>query len=86
MRSDRAAILAFFSGAKERIGYTPTGGFMGKSKLFTQLYSETPQPKHRVLEMAELVLQFGPGCSQNYLGAARRLADWSSNPRRKTQR
>lgn len=66
--SDRAAILAFFSGAKERVGYKPTGGFMGKSKLFTQLYSEPPQPNHRVLEMAELVLQFGSSRSQNASG------------------
>lgn len=62
--SDRAAILAFCSGAKERVGYKPTGGFMGKSRLFTQVFPETPEPKHRVLEMAELVFQLARSRSQ----------------------
>lgn len=62
--SDRAAILSFCSGARQRVGYKPTGGFLGKSRLFTQVYPEMPQPKHRVFEMAELVFQLAAGCSK----------------------
>lgn len=62
--SDRAAILAFCSGARQRVGYKPTGGFLGKSRLFTQVYPETPDPKHRVMDMAELVFQLAPGRSE----------------------
>ncbi len=54
---DRAAIYAFLSGARERVGFKPTGGFLGKASLFTAMYSIT-EPKHRVLETAELVSLF----------------------------
>lgn len=55
---DRSAILAFFSGARERICYKPTGGFAGKASLFTATYPPITGKKHRVLENAELVSLF----------------------------
>lgn len=64
--SDRAAILAFFSGAKARVGFKDAGGFFGKPKLFTELYP-TPDPrKHRVLQVTDLVFQLAqnrPECT-----------------------
>lgn len=53
--TDRAAILAFFSGARERAGINSPGGFFGKSWLFTELHPPPPDSIHRVLKLAEMV-------------------------------
>lgn len=53
--TDRAAIFAFFSGAKERAGIDSPGGFFGKSWLFTELHPPPPHIMHRVLKLAEVV-------------------------------
>ena len=55
---DRSAIFAFFSGSRERVCYKPTGGFMGKARLFTATYPPIIETKHRVVENAELVSLF----------------------------
>lgn len=64
--SDRAAILAFFSGAKARVGFKDAGGFIGKSRLFTELYPTSDPRKHRVLQVTDLVFQLAhnrPECA-----------------------
>lgn len=53
--SDRAAILTFLSGAKERAGFSSPGGFIGKPWLFTELHPPPPQSMHRVLKLTHLV-------------------------------
>lgn len=55
---DRAALLTFFSGARERVGQVPKGGFVGKSRIFTRLFPRPVPPIHRVLMMTDLVTQF----------------------------
>jgi heptosyltransferase-3 len=55
---DRAAIMAFCSGARERVAYQPTGGFMGKSRAYTHVFGRASGPRHKVSSMADLVFQF----------------------------
>jgi heptosyltransferase III len=55
---DRGAILAFLSGSRERIGYQSKRAFIGKRHMYTRLFARSPEPVHKVLEHAELVLQF----------------------------
>jgi heptosyltransferase-3 len=55
---DRAAIIAFFSGARERVGYKPAGGFSGKSRAYTQIFARPSGPRHRVLYATDLVFHF----------------------------
>lgn len=64
--SDRAAILAFCSGAKTRVGFRDAGGFVGKPRLFTELYPTADPGKHRVLQVTDLVVQLArnrPDCA-----------------------
>jgi ADP-heptose:LPS heptosyltransferase len=60
--SDRGAILAFFSRAKQRVCYHPKGGFRGKGRLFTELCSRPAQPSHKVSEYAQLVFHAADVC------------------------
>jgi heptosyltransferase-3 len=62
--SDRAAIVAFLSGAKERVGYTLKGGFAGKKWLFTQLYPRPSQVQHNVLQHTSLAFEV----ARSYIG------------------
>lgn len=62
---DRAALLAFFSGARERVGYKPNGGFLGKKFLFTRLFDEPAGPLHRVAVTAHLASQFLVSCGKS---------------------
>lgn len=55
---DRAAILTFFSGARERFAQVPKAGLLWKSRVYTQLFPRPAPPIHRVLSMTDLVAQF----------------------------
>ena len=68
--SDRGAILGFLSGSRERIGYQSEHTFIGKRRMYTRLFAPPPEPRHKVLEHAGLVLQFagGKGASRAPVG------------------
>jgi heptosyltransferase III len=53
---DRAAIMAFCSGARERVAYRPPSGF--KSRAYTHVFDRAPGPRHKVCSMTDLVFQF----------------------------
>jgi heptosyltransferase-3 len=62
---DRAAIMTFLSGAKDRVGYQPAGGFKGKSRAYTQTFARPSGPRHRVLYATDLVFQFAASRPQS---------------------
>jgi heptosyltransferase-3 len=91
--SDRAAIFAFLSGSRKRIGYESKGTFVGKRRMYTRLFPRSPERGHNVLENAELVLQFAAseGVSRAPVGplvlkCSPKNLDWAESEWRKSAR
>lgn len=56
---DRAALLAFFSGASQRLAFDARSGFLGKRYLYTHRIKNSLTPMHAVERNLELVQTFG---------------------------
>ncbi|MBN1914461.1 MAG: putative lipopolysaccharide heptosyltransferase III [Parachlamydiales bacterium] len=56
---DRGAIIAFFSGAPFRVGYTHHQGFYKKQAMYTHLVKDCPTPRHQVERYLDVLRRIG---------------------------
>jgi len=53
--NDRGAILSFFSGAKQRLGWDERGGFLGRRFFYTDRVTPDKNPAHESTRLARLL-------------------------------
>ncbi len=53
--NDRGAILSFVIGAKERLGWEESGGFLGRRYCFTRRVVAETKPQHESVRLAHLL-------------------------------
>ncbi len=57
---DRGALVAWFSGAKIRVGFDPEGkGFIGKKKIYTHVVKNCKTPRHTVEKNLDSLRKIG---------------------------